>query len=105
MIRWMVLRCGECGQRRPAKYRLREVVPEEACCTFCGSRQVIRQVLPDPEFYQLRHALLYFETAEDESPWLNQVQASLRAWILDSLNVRYAELGGLPVHQPSSLSF
>lgn len=61
LLRWVVLRCEGCGQRRPGHYRFRHVIPTDAHCIACGHTGVERHYLIEPEFYQLRHALLSFE--------------------------------------------
>jgi hypothetical protein len=99
IFRWVVLRCVGCGQRRPAGYLFRNVVPSETCCTFCGDIRIERQVLEEPEFFQLRYALLSFETdAEEPSIWC-QVSACLK----ELVNLTWEELTRPSQHHPPCL--
>lgn len=106
--RWIALHCIECGQRRPTRYLFRQVVPAESCCTHCGERKFRSRYLQDPEFFQLRHALLSFEAEPNESAFLYQA----RVFVLDALKQpvgalksRYWEASPSPRYLPPSLSF
>lgn len=78
IFRWVILRCVTCGQRRPSRYRFRQVVPTECCCTFCGETASQIQTLEEPEFFQLRYALLQFETETIENPLWPVLKAQIR---------------------------
>ncbi len=67
LFRWAVLKCGDCHQRRGAHYRFRQIMPDTRCCTGCGSARLEKQILIDPEFFQVRHALLDFETVREDA--------------------------------------
>lgn len=85
VFRWVVLRCCGCRQRRPVRYRFRHVVPLESCCTYCGESDIINQYLDEPEFYQLRHALLSFETEVSESSLLERLAATIEMFLKDTV--------------------
>ncbi len=67
VFRWVVLKCVGCGQRRSACYRFRQVAPVDLCCRFCGDPSWEARVLVDPEYYQLRYALLQYEPDPEEA--------------------------------------
>jgi hypothetical protein len=96
IFRWVVLRCTECGQRRPSHYRLRQVVPAELCCTYCGEAAVHSQILLEPEFYQLRHALLAFESEPPAESLLYRLTVAIRSWVHTSLSASESACTPLP---------
>lgn len=85
VFRWVVLRCSGCNQRRPGRYRFRQVVPHERCCIDCGEAGYTTQTLDNPGFYQLRLAMLEIETEETaEIDWWEK----LNAW---GIYLKYAD--------------
>lgn len=100
IFRWVILKCVECHQRRPSRYQARQVVPAHRCCTFCGERAFTRQILCDPEYYQLRHALLSFETEPVENPWIEMGETLIRLLqeTLSAVVRHWEETPRLPAH-------
>jgi hypothetical protein len=108
IFKWVVLRCKGCNHRRPTRYLFRQVVPLEPCCTYCGEQEIRHEYLSEPEYFQLRYALLSFQAESQEDTLWDHCTFSISAWIKDSLKAVETtcnELPRLPVHQPSSLSF
>lgn len=68
---WILLRCGICGVRLDSRQMLRQVVPAQRCCAFCGEREVLWNVLEAPAVFQLHKARLRVrEEADPLSSWL-----------------------------------
>jgi len=90
VFRWVVLRCSGCHQRRPGRYWMRQVVPQERCCTYCGDANYETQVLENPSFYQIRHAMLSVEAEDDakKPTWQNNVWVQTVQYLLLTLTNR-----------------
>ncbi len=104
VFRWVVLRCGGCGQRRQGRYRFREVVPTESCCTFCGERAVHSQYLSDPEYFQLSYALLRFESDPCQNTLADHIKVVFSSCIqkpFHYIQYSYAESSVIPLQLPS----
>jgi hypothetical protein len=97
VFRWTTLCCNGCGRKRPARYRFRQVVPLEACCIHCGEAAYERQFLSNPEYFQLRYALLSFEEDTRTYSPLYQVSATLSSFIQDTLRSVKPSTGELPL--------
>jgi len=70
LFEWVLFRCTCCDQKRPGRYQFGKPVPQTRHCQGCGSAEYQTLVLENPEYFQLRHALLR-KTPE------NQVSLSL----------------------------
>lgn len=94
IFRWVVHRCVGCHQRRPTRYLFRNVVPLHQCCTFCGEEASERVYLSEPEFFQLRHALLSYEVERHEASLLSEIRINLSHYVVN--------LSGVMTSCPSS---
>lgn len=65
IARWVVLRCNHCQDKRSGKYWFRNIVPTERHCKRCGEREVRLEYLNSPSYFQLREALLVFQTEKE----------------------------------------
>jgi len=69
----------------------------EACCIHCGEASYERQILSNPEYFQLRYALLSFEEdARSYSPFYH-VTANLSSFIQDTLRSVHPRTTELPL--------
>lgn len=95
IYRWVVLRCQECHARRESRYRLRQVMPSQRCCAFCGAASVFPEYLENPSYFQLSQARLvvFFE---EEQPFSMMkclsylLGETLSAYIVESIQNSYA---------------
>jgi hypothetical protein len=55
---WVTLRCNDCGRKRQGQYCYNEVVPADRCCRHCGEHQVRKEVMDEPDYFQMQWALL-----------------------------------------------
>jgi hypothetical protein len=81
IIRWVVLRCGECEIRRESRYWLRQIIPAQRCCVACGTERYNTETLDSPSYFQLHTArLLMEEVPSDTNSHLQNV-----IWFLERL--------------------
>jgi hypothetical protein len=106
IYRWVVLRCGECRTRRESRYRFRQVIPSQRCCTFCGSVTVLEEFLEDPAYFQLREARLMVFVEEAAMPSFKSCLSyllgdTLSCFVAESIHTACAWLEN-SIAQPSS---
>jgi hypothetical protein len=106
IYRWVVLRCIECNTRRDSRYRLRDVIPSQRCCAFCGAQSVLREYLENPSYFQLHQARLVI-FLEERQPFslVNCLSyllgETLGAYIMNSIHNTTAWIENQIIHPPS----
>lgn len=105
VYRWVILRCAGCQHRRPGKYWFGEVIPAQSCCIFCGEKKISMEYLNEPEFFQLRYAMLSFKSDKEDQCGFYQTKV-----FITDLVKGFAEQGNIYREQelkrlPSALSF
>ena len=78
IFRWRVLHCTGCNHRRETRYLLRQIVPLQTCCPFCGEAEVQLKTLVSPFYYQLKHARL---VPEEDGTGEHPLFTNTRAWL------------------------
>lgn len=73
VFQWVLLRCLGCRQPRPSVLQHGKVVPKTRCCIDCGEAKTSRELLPEPQYFQLPFVSLVLaeenpQTLEDFSP-------------------------------------
>lgn len=58
LFEWVVFKCACCDQKRPGQYFFGQPKPQTRHCQGCGSTEYHTLVMDNPEYFQLRFALL-----------------------------------------------
>jgi hypothetical protein len=85
IAQWVVLRCWLCGGKRPLKYWMRQIIPNDKCCQACGEKKVHPEYLENPSYFQIQDALLFFQK---ESEYLARVgvNCQVEGWVEGCVN-------------------
>lgn len=65
IYQWVILRCAQCRLRLDARTVLRQVVPAQRCCSYCGERVFQSEYLLSPSYFQLHKAHLVVREEAD----------------------------------------
>lgn len=65
IFQWVVMRCEECNIRTDSHTALRQLVPDQRCCSNCGERAFCYQYLEAPSYFQLHKARLMIREEAD----------------------------------------
>ena len=85
VFQWVLLRCVGCRQPRPSLLTHGEVVPKARCCIDCGEAKTTRELLAEPQYFQLPFVSLVLteEKKSCDSDLENFSTRTLHHWGID----------------------